>query len=414
MFRFVNMSSSPPLHLPIPSNLQRLTCFSDFPYDIRHLIWEDIIYTPGIHFLKFEHNDDVEMDDSDSVTDDEDSTTESSSTPQIRRDAKRTKFTSTLMPVFPLPAADKSYYLTMNKTFAQLSLACNEAKNLVNDVVARPGNLTLENGRLVLLDRSSDIVCFDYPGVKWSRALGYWADNLDLEQLAKVRRVAIRYNIGWDEKCRVCRTCGIVHNFHHFYRNHDNLRPRHAYEFAALFKNLETFYFIDYLAVRKKRDKSMSTSCIYAEQGKESGDKGEHFASGEGERTYFEVDPQSCKVHTHVFRTLDWVRDNYIAHCKKRSVGRADPENVKFKVLSCEWDAEELVPHKRQGIKPTRVSNKRHRSRLSNVTDSLKKANLHDTPNPDTNLYRGLPVVFGDGGQSKFEFTIDVPYPSST
>ncbi|KAI0834228.1 hypothetical protein F5Y06DRAFT_279253 [Hypoxylon sp. FL0890] len=405
MFRFGNMSSSP-LHLAIPPNLQRFTCFSDFPFDIRYQIWEDIIYTPGIHFLKFEHNDAVELDDEDSVTDDEESTIERPSTPQGGRDAKRTKFTSTLKPVFPFPAADKSYYLTMNKTFTQLSLACNEAKKLIENIVARPGNLTLDNGRLVLLERSSDIVCFDYPGATYSRPLGYWADYLDLEQLAKIRRVAIRYSTKWDEECRVCRTCGIIHNFH---RNHDNTRPRHAYEFAALFKNLETFYFMDCLAVRKKRDKSMPTSCIYAKQA--FGDRGEQFASGEGGRTYYEVDPQFCKVNTHVFRTLDWVRDNYITHCKKRSLGRSDPENVKFKVLTCEWDAEELVPPKRQETKPSRVSNKRHRTRTSNVTDGLKKMNLTETPNPDTNLYGGLPVVFGDGGQSKFEFTINVPYP---
>ncbi|KAI0885096.1 uncharacterized protein GGS22DRAFT_179707 [Annulohypoxylon maeteangense] len=403
--------SSSAIHIGVPPSLQRFTCFSSFPFDIRHQIWEEIIYTPGIHFLKFEHNDDTIMDDSDSATDDGDSIMDRLPVSEAEpgRDAKRAKFSSTLKPVFPFPAADKSYYLTMNKTFTQLSLACNEAKDLVDNLISRSGNLTLDNGRLVLLERSSDIVCFDYPGASWSRSLGYWADHLDLDQLAKIRRVAVRYSSKWDEECRVCRTCGIIHNFH---RNHDNTRPRHAYEFAALFKNLETFYFMDCLAVRKQRDKSMPTSCVYAKQA--FGNKGEHFASGEGGRTYYEVDPQCCKINTHVFRTLDWVRDNYVTHCQKRHRGRADPEKVKFKVLTCEWDAEELVPPKRQETKSTRVSNKGHRTRITSVTEDLKKLKLNDTQNRDTRMYEGLPVVFGDGGKSKFEFTIEVPHSLST
>ncbi|KAI1106413.1 hypothetical protein F4804DRAFT_42800 [Jackrogersella minutella] len=403
--------SSSPIHLAVSSILERFSCFSDFPYDIRLQIWETIIYTPGIHFLKFEHNDDAVVEDSDSVTDDGESITDRMPVSEIGKGTKQAKFTSTLKPVFPFPAADKSYYLTMNKTITQLSLACNEAKSLIDGLISRPGNLILDNGRLVLLERSSDIVCFDYPGASWSRSLGYWADQLDLEQLSRIRRVAIRYSTKWDEECRVCRTCGIIHNFH---RNHDNTRPRHAYEFAALFKNLETFYFMDCLAVRKQRDKSMPTSCIYAKQA--YGDRGEHFASGEGGRTYYEVDPQHCKVNTHVFRTLEWVRDNYITHCQKRSKGHANPESVKFKVLTCEWDTEELVPIKQLESKPTRAGNKGYRTQVANVTHDMKKLKLtdaHRLSTPDTKLYSGLPVVFGDGGKSKFEFTVEVPHSLS-
>ncbi|OTA99868.1 hypothetical protein M426DRAFT_16011 [Hypoxylon sp. CI-4A] len=400
--------SSSPVRISVPTNLQRFTCFSAFPYDIRLQIWEEIIYTPGIHFLKFEHNEDAIMEDSDSASDESDDPSDILSPVLTKKETKRTKFTGTMKPVFPFPAADKSYYLTMNKTFTQLSLTCNEARKLVDNLIARPGNLTLDSGRLVLLDKSSDIVCFEYPGATWSRPLGFWADHLDLDQLSKIRRVAIRYSTKWDDECRVCRTCGIIHNFH---RNHDNSRPRHAYEFAALFKNLETFYFMDCLAIRKQRDKSMpATSCSYAKQA--YGDKGESFASGEGGRTYYEVDPLYCKVNTHVFRTLDWVRENYVSYCKKRSKGSANPENVKFKVLTCEWDTEELVPAKRQEVKATRTNNKKQKTRVTSVIDSFKKLKLSDSAQPDTKTYGGLPVVFGDGGRSKFDFTIEVPLPT--
>lgn len=260
--------STSPIRLLIPPSLQRFTCFEHFPFDVRVQVWEDIIYTPGIHFLKFEQNKEALQyttpDDSDSSTDDDSDGMDRLQLSHTTREGKRVNFTSTLKSAFPSPAADKSYYLTMNKTCTQLSLACSEAAKLVEKLIARRGNLVLDTGRLVHFEQSSDVVCIDYPGATLSRPLGHWADRLDLEQLAKVRRVAIRYSTKWDDECRVCRTCGIIHNFH---RHHDNTRPRHAYEFAALFKNLETFYFMDCLAIRKSRDKSKPTSCLHAKKG---------------------------------------------------------------------------------------------------------------------------------------------------
>ncbi|KAI1769936.1 hypothetical protein F4818DRAFT_434766 [Hypoxylon cercidicola] len=395
---------SSPLHLTLPASLQRFSRFSDFPFELRLQIWEDIIYTPGIHFLKFERREELARENSGSRAESGGRAANRRPSAQSEQDIKRARFSSILKPVFPFPAADKSYYLTMNKTFTQLSLACNEAKTMVEKLISRPGNLTLDNGRLVLLERSSDIVCFDYPGATWSRSLGHWANQLDLEQLSKVRRVAIRYSTKWDEDCRICRACGVLHDLH---RDHPGSRPRHVHEFAALFKNLETFYFMDCLAIRKKRDRAVPYQCIEAQQ--EYGDHGEHFASGEGGRTYYEVDPQLCKVNTHVFRTLAWVRDSYVSYCKKTTMGSADPDNVKFKVLTCEWDMETLVPdQQRPEPKSKRSSSKRKATRVTSLTKGMRRLSLSASTTPDSKLYDGLPVIFGDGGQSNFEFTFQM------
>lgn len=263
--------SVPPINLPVPMALQQFTCYSSLPLETRLQIWEQIIYTPGIHFLKFEPNDKAVADSASGSgtgtgigigTGGNDSITDHQS--KAGRTAKKSKFSSTLQPIFSLPAADKSYYHTMNKTLAQLSLTCKDANNLIKRLSSYKGNLTLDNGRLVLLDKSCDIVCFDYPGITRSRRLGYWARRLDLDQLSHVRRVALRYCSKWDEECAVCRTCGIIHDFSH---DLGHTRPRHAYEFASLFKNLETFYFIDYLAVPKQRHPSTSTSGTQASKG---------------------------------------------------------------------------------------------------------------------------------------------------
>ncbi|KAI1374783.1 hypothetical protein F4677DRAFT_424855 [Hypoxylon crocopeplum] len=404
--------STSSVHLPVPTGLRRFTCFADFPFDIRLQIWEDIIYTTGIHFLKFKPNANL-GDPLAPRTQSGDNTTAAEPAPEkIGLDAKRSKLTSTLEPIFCYQRADKSHYLNMRKIVMPLMLACNEAKELFFRLVERPGNLFLYNRRLVLLDKSSDIVCIDYPGATSTRALGRWAEHLDLEQLAKIRRIAVRYNTKWDEKCRVCRTCGIIPNFHH---SHD-ARPRHVYQLAALFKNLETFYFLDCLAVRKQRDKSSPTSCVHT--GKEHGDKGENFVSREVGRTYFEVDPQTCKFNTHVLSALEWARHNYISYCHKRSTGTVDPEKVKFKVLACEWDTDELVPVKRQESKPLRSFSKQPKWQVATITDDFKRLCISGTDGSVLQKKYGgiahqLPVEFGDGGKSKFEFTFEVPFSAS-
>ncbi|KAI0008995.1 hypothetical protein F4779DRAFT_584787 [Xylariaceae sp. FL0662B] len=390
------------IHFPLPTSLQKFTCFAALPFDIRYQIWEEIIYTPGIHFLKFVASDDsIEEDEAYSSDGDSEGVVDSVSPPLTKEEVavKLSRFTGLLKPVFPLAAADMSYYPTMNKTLAQLSSTCNEAKQLVETFVSRPGNLKLDNGSLVLLERSSDIVCIDYPNMTSTRGLGKWADDLNLEQLAKIRRLAIRYSTEWDEESRVCSTCGRVHDVR---RRHT--RPRHVYEFAAMFKNLETFYFIDYLTVRKRRDEPECT-CTKPE----SRDNSEHFACGKGGRTYHEVDRGSWKINTSVYSTLAWVQENYASHCRKYYKRRTDPEKVKFKVLACEWDTDKLGPIKHQEPRSGRPCTKRQRTHGCDLTNSFKKLKLGDLPISEPERVDTLPVVFGDCGKSKFEFAIKIP-----
>ncbi|KAI1084607.1 hypothetical protein F5B20DRAFT_212584 [Whalleya microplaca] len=392
-----------PVHFALPTSLQKFTCFSALPFDIRYQIWREIIFTPGIHFLKFVANDDSVGEDEPYSSDDVDSEGVVENGPPLltkEEAVRQSSFTGVLKPVFPLAAADKSYYLTMNKTLARLSLSCNEAKQLVESFVSRPGNLKLDNGRLVLMQRSADIVCIDYPNMTYTRGLGKWADDLNLEQLAKIRRLAIRYSTEWDEESRVCSTCGRVHDVR---RRHT--RPRHVYEFAAIFKNLEQFYFIDYLTVRKRRDEP-ECPCMKPVPR----DNGEQFASGKGGRTYYEVDRGSWKINTSVYSTLAWVQENYVSHCRKYYKRRTDPEKVEFKVLACEWDTDKLGPIKRQEPGSGRPCTKRQRTRGCDLTNSFKKLKLDDGSVPGPEKSDALAVVFGDGGKSKFEFTMEIPH----
>lgn len=190
-----------PLCFAVPRSLQRFDIFKKFPYDIRHLIWEEVIFTPGIHFLKL-----VETIDTPAIP--RHVSTEANSgrslvtLPESQAagvvSAEDLVYSATLKPIFPLPCADNSHHIAMNKTLAQLRESCDEAKSLVDKVLAQPCNLTLRGGQLILLHRSSDVVCIDYPNITQARYLGEWAEHLDLDQLAKIRRLAVRYHHEWD------------------------------------------------------------------------------------------------------------------------------------------------------------------------------------------------------------------------
>ncbi|ORY60066.1 uncharacterized protein BCR38DRAFT_443807 [Pseudomassariella vexata] len=407
------------LHFSMPG-LDKFTLFAQLPYDIRYKIWENIIYTPGIHFLKFERTEVAEpsSDDSDGGDGEPELSLSSAREDQPEAEkAKKAKFTGQLKPIFPTKAADISYYITQSKTFAQLSSACEEAAHMINLAIQKPHTLTLDNGRLITLAGSMDVICIDYPDMSFTRRLGRWADKLDLEQLAKVRRLAIRYHQEWDGERRVCRYCGHVHDV-----LRKELPRRHLYEFGALFKNLETFYFIDYLTVRKPLDHLMDKKKAYRKVSWMAPEvrrrmvalapahqtKGERFATGG--RTYYEVDPDLCKVNTDVFTMLDWVRQSYISHCEKHPEKHSNPTNVKFGVLGCEWEYAEQISKKR---KAGRIHfHKRGRPRESLLVDALNDLNLEDQRRcSEFQSPLDLPVDFGDDDEYDFNFEQEPKLP---
>ncbi|KAI0441040.1 hypothetical protein F4803DRAFT_437528 [Xylaria telfairii] len=381
-----------PLRFTVARVFQQFTCFLRLPYDIRHMIWESQIFTPGIHFLKLVEspNPSPEYTSSTGADRDEPITT----LPEERTNGTLVDHivhSAILKPIFSLLRANTSHYVARNKTLSRLFDSCSEARYLVQKVLEQPGNLRLNDGQLILLQRSSDIVCIDYPGIAHNRCLGKWAEHLDLDQLAKIRRLAIRYHHEWDNDL-VCAHCGRVHSHagKHPY-------PRHVYEFAALFKNLEAFYFIDYLTLRTPQRVAPG-----------SGASAARFASGECSRIYFEVNPETCTTHTHVHETMSWLRNNYVLHCKFNSRGPSNPETVRFGVLGCEWDLDEKpTPVKRWGTRAMTPAKKKRSRNHKSLGDSsiLLRESLPQPTNTST-----LPVVFGDGGKSQFDFSLDLPH----
>ncbi|KAI1262391.1 hypothetical protein F5Y18DRAFT_430288 [Xylariaceae sp. FL1019] len=310
----------------MPQGLESFHLFALFPYDIRHLVWQQAVFQPGIHFLKF-----VDTATSIVARFHNLSFADARSTEKTQ-DAHKPIFSATLQPLFANERADSSHCVVVRKVLAKFRTVCQESKSIVDKLEARLGNLFLDDGRLVLLEKSLDIVCIDYPNLgdfphHSSTAevdhLGRWTNHLDLDQLAKIRHLAVRYHHEWDNN-QLCAICGRVHSSQ--FTQHPY--PRHVYEFAALFENLETFYFVDPLILRRP---TTQDDCPQSRSATVS------FASGGERRKHFEVTPASCVSHTCVFDTLSWIHENYVSYCLRTKRGAAHPESVGFKVLGCDW-----------------------------------------------------------------------------
>ncbi|KAI0156377.1 hypothetical protein GGR57DRAFT_501439 [Xylariaceae sp. FL1272] len=381
----------------MPQGLETFRLFALFPYDIRHLIWQQAVFQPGIHFLKF-------VDTANSVVArlHNLSFAGARSTEKTQR-SQQSRCSATLEPIFADERADSSHYVAVREVLARLRTVCKESRSIVDKLEARLGNLFLDDGRLISLDTSLDIVCIDYPNLgnftphsntAETDHLGKWTNHLNLDQLAKVRRLAVRYHHEWDNN-QLCAICGRTHSSQ--FAKHPY--PRHVYEFAALFEHLETFYFVDPLILRKP---TTPDDCLKSQSSAVS------FASDGERRRYFEATPASCVTNTCVLDTLSWIRESYVSYCALRKRGTARPESVEFKVLGCEWmPGWRTTPVKRP--QPSSTSNRGKRSRARTSGHQIKTKRSPASPESDARSKDSiLPVVLGNESVSTFCFAPDL------
>lgn len=407
------------LHFNMPPGLERFSLFFELPYDIRYKIWKDLIFVPGIHFLKFEvtraplrrpsPDDDSEREDDDEAEYSQNLRRQ----PRLRQGYTKPIYSATLKPIYPLPAADLSYYITAQKHLTMLSLSCGEAAELVSRATHKPGCLVLDSARLISLAESDDVICIDYPDLNWARSLGAWASKLNQSQLNAVRRLAVKYHPEWDEDRRRCRLCGMVHGSSKPHIHH------HLYQFAALFKNLERFYFVDYHTIRRSASKDQSRLNDDIPRWPGPGSASHGISGGQkfpsGGRTYYELDPQDCQLNSKVFGKLDWVRSEYLNYCKEHPERHSNPEKVKFWVLGCEWDYEQLehrqnAAHQAKTRNLRRTVHKRRNAKLADITKMMEKMELKEDKRGSRDFEQpdGLPVKFGSGNGPTYRFEFSV------
>ncbi|KAK7423867.1 hypothetical protein QQX98_000738 [Neonectria punicea] len=402
----------------IPPDCRSFSPFARLPAEIRHQIWENALATPGMHFLKIESREPGSWWTPDfphahfNGTNAEDAEADDLAV-EVQREI-HPAFTqqASLLPLYPIPKADISYYTTLNQEITKLSVTCNESAAIAKHLMTRPSTLTLDRGRMISLDIASDIIYLEYvpPAIFENGFL--FSKNIECAGLERIRKVAVRYCHKWYERNAQphCSVCGQVHN------PADRIPyPKHLYQFIAQYlPNVEQFYFVDYFILRKPInpvplgifDERVAPTTIRKD--KKPLEKFEG-----GNRTYFEVDPPDWTIRSNVFETLSWVQNRFVRYAKTSALSsHKSPGNVKFGVLACEWTRTFLDERKAPSTSIKKGCNKRTFCEDHNSWGGRR--NPHRSPalrieSPPVEVPGNFPFVFGVEGSNNFSFTFSVP-----
>ncbi|KAJ0159047.1 hypothetical protein CTA2_10403 [Colletotrichum tanaceti] len=457
----------PVVKFNIPASARSFHPFSRLPPEIRSQIWEHAILDPGMHFLRLKTAARVAHIPSPLVAlpvDDDDD--EERSDPLLdfsRESLPSALWPATLEPRYPTPQANLSNYVTLNRTLSKLSATCFEAATVVRRLINQPGGVKLKGGRVVLLASSSDVVCLEYLSADNFRSWCRMSLDIECQELSNIRHVAIPYCHGWEaaDTAFRCSHCGSQHG-----SRVRKVYPVHLYEFLARhLPNLETFYFIDYLVVKKSRGVSSTgetpqtidlttsdvpTPTLAPEHQADRSDKrkqkedaldenpssdvtvdpvkapnagtvtgtleADHQVSSSNEtrrlgktfrsegRIFREVEEDEWNVKSSVVDTLFWIQKRFMIYATGSKLSKhAHPDKVEFKVLACEWiDRDSEIPPRLKRAAPMIRKHVNKRLRPLPETSPRKKA-LSAKPGA-TLLPPHPPVTASPVLKDKFEF----------
>ncbi|EXK46704.1 hypothetical protein IWW34DRAFT_716873 [Fusarium oxysporum f. sp. albedinis] len=409
-----------PLKFQIPEDCRTFSPFPRLPPEIRAQIWQATLETPGMHFLKidtdwhpatglgkwwlkeplFLH---ASIEDHDEEVD--------SMALEVRREARPTAMVyGTLKPLYPTPQADISYYTNLHQQLTKLSVTCNEAAAVANSLTNRSTNFRLNTGRIVSLNSSSDIIYLEYvPPEVYEDSIRF-NKVLNCSGLDQIRKIAVRYCHKWYEQQspRRCPNCGLIHN------TPDRVRyPKHLYRFLAQYlPNLEQFFFVDYLILRKS-DLNATTD-RHGFQSNLKAKTGTCRFEG-GNRSYFEADTQDWTINSRVLQVKSWLQENFVKYAKSSSLSaHKNPEQVEFGVLACEWNVEPPSEPKKALATPVkkgrnkRANSEEHALSRTNRRGSTPTVSSPVTVNLPLEVAVNFPFVFDACGSNNFEFTFSM------
>ncbi|KLO86642.1 uncharacterized protein LW93_11422 [Fusarium fujikuroi] len=376
-----------PLKFRIPEDCRTFSPFPRLPPEIRAQIWQATLETPGMHFLKIDtdwhpatglgkwwlkepiflhasaedHDDDV-----DSVA------------LEVRKEARPTaKVYGTLKPLYPTPQADISYYTNLHQQLAKLSVTCNEAAAVAKSLTNRSTTFRLNTGRIVSLNSLSDVIYLEYvPPEVYEDSIRF-NKVLNCSGLDQIRKVAVRY-------------C-------------------HKWFLAQYLPNLEQFFFVDYLILRKS-DLNAATD----RYGFQRDLKGTCRFEG-GNRSYFEADTQDWTISSRVLEVKSWLQENFVKYAKSSSLSaHKNPEQVEFSVLACEWNVEPPSEPKKALATPVKKGrNKRANSEEHTLSRTNRRGSTPTVSRPvadslPLDVAINFPFVFDAAGSNNFEFTFSM------
>ncbi|KAF5024314.1 hypothetical protein F66182_3591 [Fusarium sp. NRRL 66182] len=384
-------TAAAPIKFAIPEDCRIFSPFARLPPEIRHQIWHNTLDTPGMHFLKV----DTDYHSStglgrwwikDSVLINAPLSEDEHDLDPVALEVKRelrptSKVYGTLKPLYPTPQADISYYTNLNQQLAKLSVTCNESASITRSLTSRPTTFRLNNGRVISLDSSSDVIYLDYvppdiyeAGFRFSRALS--CSGLD-----QIRNVAAVPKLRF---------------------------------LAQYLPNLEHFYFVDYHILRKSSGAETKTPADDQKPTDDRKAKPPMCRFKGGNRSYYGVEEQDWNVHSRVFQVKSWLREHFVKYSKTSKLSNhKSPEKVEFSVLACEWNVEAPSEPKEPAKPVKKGRNKRTYCEEHSVSRGRKmplQKGLTSAAESLTPELRSLfPFTFDACSGNKFDFTFVFP-----
>ncbi|KAF4415511.1 hypothetical protein FACUT_13331 [Fusarium acutatum] len=379
-----------PIKFQIPEDCRTFSPFPHLPPEIRAQIWQATLETPGMHFLKI----DTDWHPATGLgkwwlkepmflhasTEEHDENVDPMAL-EVRREARPTaKVYGTLKPQYPTPQADISYYTNLHQQLTKLSVTCNEAAAVAKSLTNRPTTFRLNTGRIVSLNSLSDVIYLEYvPPEVYEDSIRF-NQVLNCSGLDQIRKVAVRY-------------C-------------------HKWFLAQYLPNLEQFFFVDYLILRKS-DLNAATD-RHGFQRVLKAKTGTCRFEG-GNRSYFEADTQDWTISSRVLQVKSWLQENFVKYAKSSSLSaHKNPEQVEFGVLACEWNVEPPSEPKKALATPVKKGrNKRANSEEHTLSRTNRRGSTPTVSRPvadslPLDVAIKFPFVFDAGGSNKFEFTFSM------
>ncbi|PTB63750.1 hypothetical protein BBK36DRAFT_1125289 [Trichoderma citrinoviride] len=406
--------ASSPIKFEIPKECQVFPLFNHLPPELRLQIWTASFSTPGMSFVKLEcvgrnwrwlstrrfPGNLAELDPSEHDEIDEVAVEVKNETKPKRLIAMR------LVPSVADPKADFSIFHDLNKQLRMLSMTCGESRDLVDRLLDKDGAVRMSNSTLLAVPGSSDILFLEYLSPELFECRGNYDINPNCRNLVDIRRVAMRYCHRWHKKdALTCWQCGLVHE-----AEESIAYPRHLYQFLSRhLPNLEEFYFVDYLLVRKATPDGATSGEFAFNQ---SGSSRKYKC---GPRTYYEADDKNWNIKPEFLHLQAWLQDHFIRYSKASRLScHSHPEKVRFGVLACETT---IVPPVSLSAPPTPPAPKGHNKRLLCESHALRqhrrqvRRRRFQMPLPVTSsvVAANVPFIFGDP-ENWFEFTFEMEW----
>ncbi|KAG6060443.1 hypothetical protein E4U17_004358 [Claviceps sp. LM77 group G4] len=327
----------------VPEEYRSFVLFKFLPIEIRQRIWEAYLSTPGIHFVRLQTGQGswswTEAQTpraAAAVTATQQSSSEFASD-HISRvvlsdDEDKEKHDVCFVPVAPCFKADVSHYKTLRRQLATLSQTCYESWTVVQRLCRRPDTLRVNDGQILCLGKSFDVVYLEYLPARLYQRSGNLESIPDCTGLQHIKRLAVRFSHTWTPPqgpcpCSSCK--GALDD------SRSGACPAHLYQFLVRhLPSLEEFFFVDYFIVHKSRAEPVNEKSLTAQATRC------HKARFQaGNRLYHEANPNEWIMTKRVTQITEWLRESFVRYAMESALSvHQNPEKVRFSVLACEWN----------------------------------------------------------------------------